>query len=188
MAHLIERALSARSKCRGCGEKIASGKLRFGEQLPNPFADGPGSENALMTHWFHMPCAAFRRPEAFLEGIAGSAEVIENRAELEQEAQLGVTHRRLPRISTAERAPTGRANCRACKTPIEKDTWRIALVFYDDGRFVPSGFMHASCVKDYIETTAIGPRMKHFSPKLSQAEFEEIQRQVSGWTGERVNG
>ncbi len=137
MPHLIEHAPSGRAKCRGCGEKIASGGLRFGEQLPNPFADG---DNALMTHWFHLPCAAYRRPEAFLEGLAETTEPIDNRAELERDAQLGITHRRLPRVSTAERAPTGRANCRACKTLIDKDTWRIALVYYEDGRFVPSGF------------------------------------------------
>ena len=176
MAHLFERAPSGRAKCRGCGENIASGELRFGERLPNPFADGPGSEDALMTHWFHPACAAFRRPEAFLEGLAECTEAIDNRAMLEHEAGLGVTHRRLPRVSTAERSPTGRANCRACKTPIEKDTWRIALVFYDDGRFVPSGFMHAACVKEYLETTDIGPRLKHFSPRLSQAEFDEAAK------------
>ena len=67
MPHLIERASSARATCRGCGAKIAKGELRFGEQLPNPFADGEG---ALMTHWFHMACAAYRRPEAFIDGIA----------------------------------------------------------------------------------------------------------------------
>lgn len=171
MPHLIERASSGRAKCRGCGEKIASGELRFGEQLPNPFADGEG---ALMTHWFHLPCAAYRRPEAFIEGLAETTETIDDRAMLEHEAALGVAHRRLPRVSTAERAPTGRANCRACKTLIEKDAWRIALVFYDDGRFVPSGFMHAKCVKDYLETTDIGPRVKHFSPKLSDEDLQSL--------------
>jgi len=171
MPHLIERASSGRAKCRGCGEKIASGELRFGEQLPNPFADGEG---ALMTHWFHLPCAAYRRPEAFIEGLATFTDAVDDRTALEHEAALGVTHRRLPRVSTAERAPTGRANCRACKTLIEKDTWRIALVFYDDGRFVPSGFIHAKCVKEYIETKEIRARVKHFSPALSEAELESL--------------
>ena len=171
MPHLIERAPSGRAKCRGCGEKIASGEIRFGEQLPNPFADG---DDALMTHWFHPACAAYRRPEAFLEGLAETSETIDDRTTLEREAQLGITHRRLPRVSTAERAPTGRANCRACKTLIDKDTWRIALVYYEDNRFVPSGFIHAKCVKEHLETTAIRPRVKHFSPALSDAELDEI--------------
>ena len=171
MPHLFERAPSGRAKCRGCGEKIASGELRFGEQLPNPYADG---DNALMTHWFHPVCAAYRRPEAFLAGLAETTETIDNRVALEHEATLGVAHRRLPRISTAERAPTGRATCRACKTLIDKDAWRIALVFYEDGRFVASGFIHAKCVNDYIETTDIRARVKHFSPALSDAELDDL--------------
>ena len=56
MPHVIETASSGRAKCRGCGEKIAAGELRFGERLPNPFAEGE------TTHWFHLECAAFKRP------------------------------------------------------------------------------------------------------------------------------
>ncbi len=171
MPHLIERAPSGRAKCRGCGEKIASGDLRFGEQLPNPFADG---DDALMTHWFHPQCAAYRRPEALLEGLASYTEPLNNRGALEADAQAGVAHHRVPRINTAELAPTGRATCRSCKTLIDKDTWRIALVFYEDGRFNPSGFIHAKCAKEYLETTDIRARVKFFSPKLSDAELDEL--------------
>lgn len=173
MPHLIERASSARATCRGCGIKIAKGELRFGEQLPNPFADG---ENVLMTHWFHMACAAYRRPEAFIEGLATATEAIDDRDALEREAQLGITHRRLPRVSTADRAPTGRATCRACKNLIEKGAWRIALMFYEDGRFAPSGYIHSTCAKEYLETTDIRARLKHFSPALTDAELDEIAR------------
>jgi len=175
MPHVIERAPSGRAKCRGCEGKIAAGDLRFGERLPNPFAEG---ENVEMTHWFHLRCAAFRRPEAFLEGLAASPETIDSRTELEREAQLGVAHRRVPRVSTAERAPTGRATCRACKTLIEKGAWRIALVFYEEGRFVASGFMHAKCVAAYLETTAVLPRIAHFSPGLGKADLDEIKRDI----------
>jgi len=175
MPHVIERASSGRAKCRGCEGKIAAGDLRFGERLPNPFAEG---ENVEMTHWFHLTCAAFRRPEAFLEGLAASSEAIDNRAELEREAQLGVAHRRVPRVSTAERAPTGRTTCRACKTLIEKDAWRIALAFYEEGRFVASGFMHATCVAAYLETTAVLPRIAHFSPGLGRADLDAIQQDI----------
>ena len=40
MPHVIEPAPTGRAKCRGCGEKIGAGELRFGESLPNPFAEG----------------------------------------------------------------------------------------------------------------------------------------------------
>ena len=128
-----------------------------------------------MTHWFHLLCAAYRRPEPLLETLATTEGPIADVELLMQQAQLGVTHRRLPRVSTAGRASSGRAACRACKEPIAKDTWRIALVFYDDGRFVPSGFIHAACTAPYIETTDILERVKHFSPELIATDLEELR-------------
>ena len=144
--------------------------MRFGERLPNPYADEGGE----MTHWFHLVCAAYRRPEPFLETLAAAAEPIPEADQLKREAELGVTHRRLPRVSTAGRASSGRAACRACKEPIAKDTWRLALVFYEDGRFSPSGFIHAGCAKTYLETTEIIDRVKHFSSELTAADLEEL--------------
>lgn len=174
MPHLLEPATSGRSTCRGCGQKIASGVLRFGERLPNPFADDGGE----MTHWFHLTCAAYRRPEALLEGLAtaepDTLSAIPDRESLQQEATLGAAHRRLPRVSTASLAPTGRATCRACKDKIDKDTWRIALVFYEEGRFVPSGYIHATCAASYLETTAYLSRIRHFSPELTEADLAAL--------------
>jgi hypothetical protein len=131
-----------------------------------------------MTHWFHLLCAAYRRPEPLLETLAASPGTIADADRLIQQAQLGVTHRRLPRVSAAGRASSGRATCRACKEPIAKDTWRIALVFYEDGRFVPSGFIHAGCTQSYIETTDIIDRIKHFSPELTAADLEELRAAI----------
>ena len=175
MPHVIEPAPSGRASCRGCGGKIPSGSLRFGERLPNPYADEGGE----MTHWFHLTCAAYRRPEALLETLAAAAGAVADVDQLTQQAQLGVTHRRLPRVSTAGRASSGRASCRACKEAIAKDTWRIALLFYDDGRFVPSGYIHAACTGPYIETTDILDRVKHFSPDLTDADIEELRAAIS---------
>jgi len=64
MPHLLERAPTGRAKCRGCSRAIAAGDWRFGERLPNPYADGEGAE---MTHWYHPICAAFKRPEPLVE-------------------------------------------------------------------------------------------------------------------------
>jgi len=128
-----------------------------------------------MTHWFHLRCAAYRRPEPFLETLATSGDLVPDAEQLKADAHAGLTHRRLPRVSTAGRASSGRAACRACKDPIAKDTWRIALVFYDDGRFVPSGFIHVACVQAYIETTDIMERVRHFSPDLTEADLEDFR-------------
>lgn len=172
MPHVIERASSSRARCRGCGERIGAGELRFGERLPNPFADDEAAE---MTHWFHVKCAAFRRPESFLETVEATDVPLDDRDELLREARLGAAHRRVPRVSTAERAASGRATCRACRAPIAKDAWRIALVFYEEGRFVPSGFVHATCAAAYFETADVMSRIKHFSPALTDADLAEIR-------------
>ena len=172
MPHVIERAPTGRAKCRGCGRPIARDMLRLGERLPNPFDEKGGG----MTHWYHLTCAAFRRPEPLVEALAATTESIDDRDALEREARLGLAHRRLPRVNTAERATSGRAACRACRAPIEKGAWRIALLYPEDGRFVPAGFIHLTCAAGYLETTAIVPRLRHFTPNLGNDDVEEICR------------
>ncbi|HEX5068975.1 MAG TPA: hypothetical protein VFV78_02065 [Vicinamibacterales bacterium] len=180
MPGVIEAAKTGRAKCRGCGQAIAAGTLRLGERVPNPFSDDGGET----TLWYHVACAAFLRPEAFLEVLAapetaGVAAGIDGRERLAQEAALGAAHRRLPRATAAERASTGRATCRHCKTLIEKGAWRLALTYYDEGRFAPSGFIHLGCAREYLETVEIFGRLRHFSPALTAPELEEI-RQLLG--------
>lgn len=176
MTHTIEPAATGRATCRGCGHKIPAGMLRLGERVPNPFADDGGDT----THWYHLRCGAYRRPEALLAAIeAGPTPIIDDRDGLVTEAQRGITHHRLPRVSAASLAPTGRATCRACKTPIAKDTWRLALVYYEDGRFAPSGFLHAACTSAYLETTDIMTRVRHFSPDLSDADLDAVAAALS---------
>lgn len=172
MPHVIETASTGRAKCRGCGEKIAAGGLRFGERLPNPFADGE------TTHWFHLDCAAFRRPEPFLEALGARSEPLDDAERMEVEAKRGVAHRRLPRIDGAERSPSGRAQCRCCRQPIAKDLWRIRLVFHEDGRFAPSGYVHLRCSQAYFETADVVPRLQRFGPDLRDEDLNEIQQEL----------
>ena len=104
--HVIEAAPSGRARCRGCSRPIAKAELRFGERLPNPFAEGE-----LLTLWFHLRCGAYKRPQPFLEALASTETGIEERKMLEATANAGLAHRRLPRVDGAEMAPTGRARC-----------------------------------------------------------------------------
>jgi hypothetical protein len=175
MAHTIEPAATGRSKCRGCGEKIAGGDLRFGESVPNPFAEGD------TFHWFHLDCGAYKRPEAFLETLEGRAagEALPDQERLTREAKLAVDHPRLARVDGAERASSGKAQCRSCRTPIAKDAWRIRLVFYEDGRFSPAGFLHVPCAAPYFETTEVTPRVRRFSPTLTEDDLREIQDELA---------
>jgi hypothetical protein len=178
MPHTFESAKTGRAKCRACGKPIAAGTIRFGERVPNPFADDGGET----THWFHVPCAAFTRPESFVDPSVEHSELLPDRDRWEREAKLGVEHRRLPRVAGANRAASGRAACRACKEPIAKDTWRIALSYYDEGRFAPSGFIHVACAPGYLETTdaeSVVERIRHFSPELTDNDASEIIKSLS---------
>jgi Poly(ADP-ribose) polymerase and DNA-Ligase Zn-finger region len=172
MAHVIEAAATGRSKCRACGARIAARELRFGERMPNPFADGE------ITQWFHPECGAFARPEPFLEALANRGEPLEESERLESEARLGLAHHRVPRIRGAERSPTGRARCRSCREVIAKDAWRVPLVFYEEGRFVASGSVHVRCARAYFETVDILPRVRRFSPLLTDGDLQEIAREL----------
>jgi hypothetical protein len=174
MPHVIELAPTGRAKCRGCQQPIAKGDFRFGERIPNVFADAEGAESTL---WFHLRCAACKRPEPFLPTLEATEAAIPDRDWLIHEAQLGLAHRRVARVDAASRAPSGRAACRHCKEPIPKGTWRIGLVFYEDGRFAPSGYIHARCTKAYLETTEILPRVRHFSAGLGNGDEGEIAQE-----------
>ena len=106
MGHVLETAPSGRAKCRGCGQAIAKGDLRFGERLPNPYGDGD------MTLWFHPQCGAYKRPEPFLEALSGSDTAVNDAGRLEATARFGAAHRRLPRLHGVERDVGHRSSSR----------------------------------------------------------------------------
>jgi len=170
VSHLFEPATSGRSKCRGCGEAIQRGELRFGERLPNPFGEGE------MTLWFHPACAACKRPEPLLQALVETSANLPDRESLERAARASLAHRRLPRIDGAERSPGAQAKCRSCREPIARGGWRVRLVFYEEGRFVPGGFVHLDCRKAYFETDDVLDRVLRFSRDLSADEREELRR------------
>ncbi|MBA3563756.1 MAG: hypothetical protein H0W33_07055 [Gammaproteobacteria bacterium] len=174
MTHVIEHSPSGRAKCRGCDTKIGKGELRFGERRPNAFGEGE------MTLWFHVPCAAYKRPEPFLEMIDDQADDLAANdltvaRTLKPAAEFGIEHRRVPRLDTVDRAPTSRARCRSCQELIEKDTWRIGLVFFEEHRFGPSGFIHAACAEAYFGTTEVLERISHFNPALDAGDIHAIE-------------
>jgi hypothetical protein len=172
--HVIETATSGRAKCRACNRPIAKDELRFGERQPNAFGEGE------MTLWFHLRCAAYARPEPFLETLPSVA--IADAAELAAAAELGIAHRRVPRVHGAERASTGRARCRSCRELITQGEWRIPLIFFEEFRFSPSGFIHAGCAHAYFETTALLDRIRHFSPELTDEDVDGLQQALHSAT------
>lgn len=170
MPHVFEPASSGRSRCRGCARNIERAELRFGERIPNPFAEGE------TTLWFHPLCAAFKRPEPLLQALAEAQANVPGRETLERLARASSSHRRLPRIDGAERAPSAQAKCRSCREPIARGTWRIRLVFFEEGRFAPGGFVHLECRKAYFERDDVLDPVLHFSPDLAAEERAELTR------------
>jgi hypothetical protein len=170
MPHIFEPASSGRAKCRGCGRTLTKGELRFGERLPNAFGEGE------MTLWFHPLCAAYKRPESILQALGETPEGVPDRAALERAARGSSAHRRLPRIDGAEHAPSGQAKCRSCKERIERGSWRIRLVFFEEGRFMPGGFVHLDCRKAYFERDDVTDPLLHFSAGLSDGDRAELMR------------
>ena len=169
---MFEPASSGRSKCRGCGRPIQKGELRFGASVPNLFAEGD------TTLWFHPPCAACKFPQALLEALEQTTDSIPDRDGLASVAHKSIAHERLQRIDGAERSPTGQAKCRHCHEPIEKGSWRIRVVFYQEGRFAPGGFIHMKCRHDYFETDDVRDQVLRFSVDLGGPDREELGREL----------
>jgi hypothetical protein len=129
-----------------------------------------------MTLWFHPLCAAYKRPQPLLEVLEQTTESLSDQESLKAAALRSVTHPRIPRIDGAEKSRSGQAKCRNCHEPILRESWRIRIVFYDEGRFAPGGYVHLGCRTAYFETNEVLEPVLHFSPALSEAERAELIR------------
>lgn len=169
MSDVIEPASSGRAKCRACGRTIAKGELRFGEQGPNPFGEGEA------TYWFHVHCAVCKRPEPAFAALDAAPEEMPDREELLAIARRGVEHPRLARFAGVQRSPSNRARCRQCRETIDKDRFRIALDWWEDGRFGGAGYLHATCASAYFGSTEdLEERVRWLSPQLPADEVARV--------------
>jgi hypothetical protein len=129
-----------------------------------------------MTLWFHPLCAAYKRPQPLLEVLEQTTESVADQENLRQAALKSVANQRIPRIDGAEKSRSGQAKCRNCHEPIPRESWRIRVVFYDEGRFAPGGYVHLGCRTAYFETDEVLEPVLHFSPALSEPERAELIR------------
>lgn len=165
---VLEPASSGRAKCRACARTIPKGELRFGERAPNPFGEGDA------TFWFHLRCAAAKRPATFSGLLEQLEDVPSEMTEVRAWADAAVVHERLSWHAHAERAPSGRARCRSCKDLIAKAELRVAIDIWEEGRFAPMGFVHAGCARAHFGDADLLARIRHFSPKLDEAAVDEL--------------
>jgi len=169
----IQAAPTGRAKCKGCGQAIAKGELRFGESGPNSYGEGEAMS------WFHLSCGALMRPEKLLPVVEASAEPISERDWLLETARFGVEHHRLARLVRAERASSGRAHCRSCRELIAKGEWRFALQTFEEARPNPLGTIHASCAQAYFGTAAVLDRAERLTPGLSVDDVADLERALA---------
>jgi hypothetical protein len=152
MAHKIDLAPTGRATCRGCRKPIAKGAARFGEEAPNPYSE----DGATSHRYWHLACAATKLANelapvlAAYDGPLPSAEPGEDRAAIEA---LVAQHVR-PEMPYLERAPNGRARCRACDESIAKGDLRVAFERTFEGPMGPqkgAAYVHAPCLGRYLE-------------------------------------
>jgi hypothetical protein len=167
MPDRIELATSGRARCRACRRAIAKGMQRFAEAVPNPAAEGESQ------HYYHLECAAERRPKPFAAHLAALDPPRPELAPLAAIAQLTLQHHRLERLGVLERAKSARANCRHCRELIEKDTWRVALQPIEEGRLAAWGFVHLACAGAYAGIKPTLERLTRYT-ELQAGEREQV--------------
>jgi hypothetical protein len=170
MSDLIEIASTGRSKCRRCQQKIDKGGLRFGEKVPNAFGEGEA------THWFHLACAAEKRPEKVGVALASFEPEIPDRERIAAIAAEGSENPKLAAIVRAERAPSGRATCQQCHEKIAKDELRIA--FERDAEpmgMASTASIHVGCGPAYFGSAGLLAKLERSSPELSADELSALR-------------
>jgi hypothetical protein len=172
MPDRIEIAASGRARCRACRQAIAKGVERFAEAAPNPVAEGESQ------HYYHLTCAAERRPKPFAALLASLEPARGDLEALAAAAALAVEHHRLERLGNIERAKSARANCRHCHEQIEKDAWRVALQPIEEGRVGAWGFVHLRCVGAYVGIKPELERLVRYS-ELTTEDAKEVAATLS---------
>jgi len=167
---VIEAAKTGRSKCRRCGEIIAKGQLRFGERVENAFGEG------LATHWFHIACAAEKRPERLGAAMASCDLELPDRSVLDAIVRSGTENPKLATVKRAERASSGRARCQHCRELIEKGTLRVAVEREEDASVATVSYVHAGCAPEFLGRHGLMDKLRRTSPALEAPDFSELEQ------------
>jgi hypothetical protein len=177
MSDVIQPASTGRSKCRACREAIVKGDFRFGEQVVNSFGEG----DAL--HWFHMMCAADRRPDKVKAAIEAHEGELPDREALLEVASNGVANGELRFVSHIEKAPSGRATCQQCREKIDKGVWRVALDRSPDGVTPMGGSVHLTCAVDHLGSAGLAARLKRAAERLPPEDRDDALSAIAGLAG-----
>lgn len=185
MPHVIEEAKSGRASCRTCKEKIEKGVLRFGEEVPNQFSEGPSYQ------WHHLACAAQKKPVQLKQALDAFEGQVPDREALEQTIEANKGKAKATTLPYAEKAPTGRSKCMVCDEAIEKGDLRLAVEReVDTGSFVTrgAGYLHPACASEseHAEDPELMAKLRQNSVSLAPADLDAIEADLGG--GEEQEG
>jgi hypothetical protein len=175
MAETIEIAKTGRARCRVCRQPIEKGALRFGEEQQSAFAEG------MQWVWFHLKCAAAKKPVQVRSALAAFEGEVPGRAELE--SALAEADKTASVFPHAERAPTGRSKCLHCHDPIEKGALRVAIEreVVTGGMPRPgTGYLHPRCAAASLEMEDLVGALRRNSRGLGEDDLAVLEREVRG--------
>jgi len=177
MAHTIEAAKSGRAGCRACKQPIQKGELRFGEEVPNAFS----ASGETSYQWYHLPCAALKKPAQLRTALAAFQGEVPNRAEIEKTLEESAKKIKPSTFPYAERASTGRARCQACQRPIEKGSLRVAVereVETSAMAVKSAGYLHPRCARAFTKDDQVLEKIKANTTGLEAADIEQLGREL----------
>jgi len=146
--------------------------MRFGEQVENAFGEG------LATHWFHLMCAAEKRPEKLAAAVATYTDELPERATLDSVIRSGIDNPKLTTVRRGERASSGRARCQHCRELIEKGALRVAVEREEESAMAALSYVHAKCAPEYLGSSGLFEKLRRTSPDLSQQDLSELSELV----------
>ena len=178
MAHTIEVAKSGRAGCRACKTPIPKGELRFGEEVPNAFS----ASGEMSYQWYHLPCAALKKPSQLREALTAFTGEVPNRAEIEKTLEESAKKQKPSTFPYAERASTGRSRCQGCQQPIEKGALRVAVErevetasFSTKG----AGYLHPKCARAQLPDPELLAKIKANTTALAPADLEALEKELN---------
>ena len=174
MAETIEVAKTGRARCRVCRQPIEKGALRFGEEQPSAFAEG------MQWAWYHLTCAAGKKPVPLRSALAAFEGEVPDRAELDK--VLAQSDQSPSVFPYAEHAPTGRSKCQRCRQPIEKGVLRIAIEREVEvgGMGRPgAAYLHPSCAVAELEQPDLQQAVRANSRGLSDEDHAQLEREMA---------
>lgn len=180
MAHIVEISKSGRARCRTCGEGIAKGDHRFGEEVANAFS----AEGGTSYNFHHLRCAAKKKPFELRETLKTFVGDVPEREEIDRLIAEYEPKQKPSTFPYAEKAPSNRSHCGECHTVIAKGALRVAIKREDDGGPGPMGgapaprYLHVACAKAAAKDDVAGfvAAIKRHSRGLSGDDVAELDR------------